>query len=333
MTGNSMIVNQRTVYLFGIDAPLRNPRQAVAARQALDEILSKGMIHCEKKRGWLRGVLATCNANDGSDLALTLLRYGKVTVIPSQIIASPLEEAYISAEAVAREAGKGIWEPENIPSSSPEQALDKVALALATPPNPVRADSWLWYVHPWQSVIAGIMGLIGAALILLVAKYQINAEREKYYTERLDRRRGLLFRYKRDIVMIKRDADYVYNKIVIEAHEKNQYNYAEVIRYIKKYMEFTKIKVPNNFNVSPEEFSIIGYEIGSEIEDILDGIELHNQIFNVVHEMDNDGVDNEKCDEIAGDVKESMEELIDKVGKAKESIENSIKKIDRIIRN
>jgi len=83
----------------------------------------------------------------------------------------------VNTAGIAREAQLGVWGSTDRPSSSGPEALDKVAVALATPPNPAPTGSILfWYLHPWQSPIAGLFGLIGAALVLVAAKHQANAQ-------------------------------------------------------------------------------------------------------------------------------------------------------------
>jgi hypothetical protein len=300
MTGATLTVNQRNITLFGIDAPTGNPQQSAAARQALDGILSRGPIRCNALRTWFRNVLATCATGDGADVATILLRSGAVTVFASQALASPQEKAYVAAEAVAREAQLGVWGPTDRPSSSGPEALDKVAVALATPPNPVPTGSILWYLHPWQSAIAGLFGLIGAALVLVAARHQANAQirsvilqieenRKRINDDKNKMKLGILFKYKHKCQDTMEKSGGFIRSFMGDDNE----NVSITISKWRMSSDLMIFENKDSFVINPEYFSIIGFEAGRAISKMMATISYYHHGLSIAF-------DKEKSDRFSG---------------------------------
>lgn len=183
LTGGNM-----TIALWGIDpvTPI-GTLENLRARITLDDLIGEKQIRCMPQAPTTGGIIrAQCLNIQERDLALYLLSSGLVSAKRSELIGSPLANAYLGAERNARANRLGIW---GSGSSTPqdntsEGGLNVGQLMLDVPP--------IVYVSALGVII--LLGFLVMALIMqrgfrqLIAlqKYQLagTQKRERQLKER-----------------------------------------------------------------------------------------------------------------------------------------------------
>ncbi len=107
---NVLRAGTNNVRLWGVDnLPDNNAYLKLRARMALSDTIGNRPVKCEIQRREQAIVVAQCVNQDGTDLGLSMIQQGYVSVNRSDINSTLFEAPYLQAERQAYDMGQGIW--------------------------------------------------------------------------------------------------------------------------------------------------------------------------------------------------------------------------------
>lgn len=114
LDGDSLIVDDKRLNLWGVDAPDFGNAHGWYARAALDQLIGRdGSLTCTIKRRSSTTDRALCSNSRSGDVALAMVRSGWAIVLRSERrqpgADTALLDAYERAERDARERRVGLW--------------------------------------------------------------------------------------------------------------------------------------------------------------------------------------------------------------------------------
>lgn len=106
--GDTFLLENKSVRLFGLDAPDRGLKGYVEARKALQQLALRRDVSCVVRDYSHDRCVAVCSAN-GVDLSAEMIRGGYAFAFRSFSQSSDQRDNYNNAEQDARNAARGLW--------------------------------------------------------------------------------------------------------------------------------------------------------------------------------------------------------------------------------